>query len=57
MVLVINCFACVCVCVCVCVFLHFLCCFVVAIFDLVHGVEAMFPDTLTANSIWKSFLK
>ena len=30
---------------------------VVAIFDLVHDVEAIYWPLLTGNSIWKSFLK
>ena len=33
-------------------------CFDVAIFDLVHDVEAILvPSSLPANSIWKSLLK
>ena len=37
-------------------FLFFLC-FVVAIFDLLHECGGYILPSLTANSIWKSFLK
>ena len=39
------------------VFLKLIFCFVVAIFDLVHDVQAMHDPMLSANSIWKYFLK
>ena len=40
-----------------CIFAIKLFCFSVAIFDLVHDVEAIFAPSLTANSISKYFLK